>query len=59
MTAEPDRPSFRALCDRIRAMDPGLARGSQLEQLVHDLELLEASTTEERARVLVRLVDEL
>jgi signal transduction histidine kinase len=53
MTAELDRPSFRALCDRIRAMDPGLAPGSQREQLVHDLELLEASTMEERARVVI------
>jgi two-component system NtrC family sensor kinase len=49
--AEPRRGSFRDVCDRIRAMDPGAPLGSQLAQLVRELELLDASNAEDRARV--------
>lgn len=34
-------------------MDPGVPPGSQLEQLARELELIDASNTEERARVVV------
>jgi two-component system NtrC family sensor kinase len=53
MTDEPRRASFRELCDRIRAMDPGAPPGIQLEQLVRELELLDARNAEERAQVAV------
>jgi two-component system NtrC family sensor kinase len=52
MTVE-RRPSFREVCDRIRAMDPGVPPGRQLEQLVSDLEVLEVRNAEERAQVAV------
>jgi two-component system, NtrC family, sensor kinase len=50
---ESRRASFRELCDRIRAMDPGVPPGNQLEQLLRELELLDASHTEERAQIIV------
>ncbi|HEY0477286.1 MAG TPA: ATP-binding protein [Kofleriaceae bacterium] len=53
MIDKPRRGSFRAVCDRIRAMDPGAPPGNQLDQLVHELELLEVSNTEERAQVVI------
>jgi two-component system, NtrC family, sensor kinase len=53
MMDEPRRASIRGLCDRIRAMDPGVPPGSQLEQLVHELELLDASHAEERTKVVI------
>jgi signal transduction histidine kinase len=49
--AEPRRGSFRDVCDRIRAMDPAAPPGGQLEQLVRELELLDPSSAEGRARV--------
>jgi two-component system NtrC family sensor kinase len=53
MTGELERGSFRELCNRIRAMDPGVPPGSRLEQLVRDLELLDASDSEARVQVIV------
>ena len=51
----PDEPrrGLRDVCDRIRAMDPGVPPGSQLEQLARELELIEACNTEARARIVV------
>src|SRR5689334_21823854 len=53
MTGESGRGSFDEVCDRIRAMDPCLPPGSQLEHLVRDLELLDASDIEDWAQIIV------
>jgi two-component system NtrC family sensor kinase len=50
MMAEPMRGSIREVCDRIRAMDPDAPPGRQLAQLVRELESLDASNAENRAR---------
>jgi len=51
----PDEPrrGVRDVCDRIRAMDPGVPPGSQLEQLARELELIDAGNAEARARIVV------
>lgn len=51
----PDQPErrFRDMCERIRAMDPGAPPGGELEQLACELELIDASHTEARARIVV------
>jgi two-component system NtrC family sensor kinase len=51
MTDKPRRGSVRDVCAQIRAMDPGVPPGRQLEQLVHELELIDASGAEERVQV--------
>ncbi|HEX3759148.1 MAG TPA: HAMP domain-containing sensor histidine kinase [Kofleriaceae bacterium] len=50
MTNTPTRGSVRDVCAQIRAMDPGVPPGSQLEQLVRELELIDANSAEERAQ---------
>lgn len=53
MTDQSTRGSFREVCERIRAMDPTVPPGDQLEQLARELEALDASNAEERAAVVV------
>src|ERR1041384_7446393 len=50
MTDKPRRGLVRDVCAQIRAMDPGVPPGSQLEQLVRELELFDASSAEERVQ---------
>jgi len=51
MTEPPGREAFRDVCARIRALDPGAAPGDQLDQLVGELERIDASNTEDRAQI--------
>jgi len=48
--AEPTRGSIRDVCDRLRAMDPDAPPRGQLAQLVRELESLDATNAENRAR---------
>jgi two-component system, NtrC family, sensor kinase len=41
------------VCERLRAMDPGVAPGDQLEQLVRELERLDASNVEQQTQIAV------